>query len=105
MQLIDGVIDDNPFFVDHVHRAEKQKEHLYNTTEIDRDISGFLMMISKNTWSMYPFPELGKALGVDTRYGRTIREAGLKILRMDGLMVWHTYRILNGISNKTHLQP
>lgn len=105
MQLLNGAIDDNPNMVDHIWKAEKQKEHLYNTTEIDRDISGFLMMVSKSTWTMYPFPELGKPLGVDTRYGRLIREAGLKILRMDGLYIWHTYRIINGILDKKHLQP
>ena len=104
MQLIDGVLDDNPNMADHLHKAEKQKEQLYNTTEIDRDISGFLMMVKKSTWQQYPFPELGKALGVDTRYGRTIRAAGLKILRMDGLYLFHIYRLLNGINNKTHLQ-
>jgi GT2 family glycosyltransferase len=104
MQLLNGMVSDITDMLYHIAEAEKQKDQLYNVTEIDRDISGFLMMISKATWSRFPFPELGKALGVDTRYGRTIRAAGLQILRMDGLYIWHTYRILNGISNKTHLQ-
>lgn len=104
MQLLNGVLDDNPNMADHVLKAEKQKEQLYNTTEIDRDISGFLMMVSKRIWEKYPFPELGKPLGVDTKFGRTIREAGLKILRMDGLLVFHIYRLVNGIADKKHLQ-
>lgn len=103
-QLLNGILSDNTNIRDHIELAHKQKEQLYNTTEIDRDISGFMMVISKKTWLQHPFPELGKALGTDTHFGRTVRAAGLKILRCDGIYLFHIYRLMNGISDKTHLQ-
>lgn len=103
-QLLGRVVNEDPDMKLHLQYAEEQKRLLFNTTVIDRDISGFLMVVSKRVWQQIPFPETGKALGVDTHYGRAIRAAGLKILRMDGLYVWHTYRMLNGITDKKHLQ-
>lgn len=105
MQLFGGTISDNANVIDHIWIAEKFKAHLYNTTEIDMDISGFLMLVSKKTWQQIPFPETGKTLGIDTHFGRAIRAAGLKILRMDGLYIFHIYRLINGITDKTHLRP
>lgn len=104
MQLLGGMINEERDYDRHIALAEKQREKLYHVTEIKKDISGFLMMVSKRTWNDYPFPDLNKPLGVDTYYGRDIRAAGLKILRMDGLYVWHTYRLLSGINNKEHLK-
>lgn len=103
-QLYFGTVNEESDIRWHLDRAEKQKEHLYNVTPIFKDISGFLMLLSKKTWLNHPFPELGKPLGVDTNYGRTVRANGVKILRMDGLYVFHTYRLLNGINNKEHLK-
>lgn len=104
MQLIDGTVNDNPDMKYHIGVAELQRERLYDVSIINRDISGFLMLVSKDVWRRHPFPELGKPLGVDTTWNRIIRSAGLKILRMDGLYVWHTYRLMNGIHDKKHLQ-
>lgn len=103
-QLLDSTISDNTDIKHHVQVAEFQKKFLFETSEINRDISGFLMVVSKKVWQQHPFPELGKAIGVDTHYGRAIRAAGLKILLMQGLYIWHTYRLLNGITDKKHLQ-
>lgn len=103
LQLLKGVNEDADMRT-HIQYAEEQKQFLFQTTVIDRDISGFLMVVSKKTWKKIPFPETGKALGVDTHYGRMIRSDGLQILRMDGLYIWHTYRIMNGIADKKHLQ-
>lgn len=104
MQLLGGTISDNPDNTIHIKLAEAQRDFLYEVTPIEKDISGFLMMVNKKTWNKHPFPELNKPLGVDTYYGRSIRAAGLQILRMDGLYVWHTYRLLNGINHKEHLK-
>lgn len=103
-QLLNDTISDNTDIKHHIEIAEFQKKFLFETTEITRDISGFLMIVSKKTWQEYPFPETGKALGIDTNYGRKIRAAGLKILRCDGLYLFHIYRLLNGITDKKHLQ-
>lgn len=104
MQLLNGVINESSNYKEHIAIAEHQRMQLYQTTPINKDISGFLMMVSKKIWNNHPFPELNKPLGVDTQYGRMIRAAGLDILRMEGLYVWHTYRLSNGINNKEHLK-
>lgn len=74
----------------------------HKVTEISHEISGFLMLISKKTWNKIKFFETGKALGVDNDFSLRVLASGRKILRMDRLLVWHTYR-LNDIRNKTHL--
>lgn len=88
----------------HIKVAENQKQMLYRTTEINQDISGMLMVISKATWNEFKFTEDGKCLGVDTEYNRRLRVSGKQVLRMEGLYVWHTYRLLSGIHSKQHLR-
>lgn len=103
-QMLGGHRSEDTNIKNHIRLAEVQRNQLYNVTEINRDISGFLMVISKATWKELHFPEGGKCLGVDTTYGKMIRGAGMKILRMDGLYLWHTYRIMTSIHDKSHLQ-
>lgn len=103
-QLLEGKVSDNMDHRFHIERAIAQREHLYKTTPIHRDISGFLMLVNKNLWRSYPFDETGQCIGVDTKYGRKLRIAGKEILRMDGLYVFHAYRIMNGVRDKSHLQ-
>lgn len=103
-QLFNGIVNDDGDIKHHIAIAELQKSRLYIATEINQDISGFLMLLSKRTWLKHRFQERGKPLGVDTYYGRQIRAAGVKILRCDGLYVWHTYRLTNGINYKGHLK-
>lgn len=103
MQLLNGRINEDANIKNHIHLADKQKQFLYQTTEIKTDISGFLMLISKQTWNEHKFIENGNCLGIDTAYGRTLREAGKTILRMDGIVVFHIYRMAKGIYNKSHL--
>jgi GT2 family glycosyltransferase len=103
-QLLNGAVSGETDIKKHIALAEDQRKLLYQVTPIQRDISGMLMVIPKSLWVEHPFDESQKCLGVDTYYGRRIREAGRKILRMNGLYVFHTYRLLTGITDKTHLQ-
>lgn len=103
MQLLTGRISDETDIRTHIELAEKQKEFFYKATRIQRDISGMLMVLPKKIWAKHPFPEDGKCLGIDTNYGRRLRKFGVAIYRMDGLYCFHQYRLLTGISNKTHL--
>jgi GT2 family glycosyltransferase len=103
MQLLKGKIEEDANMRRHVQLAEFQKKYLYQVTEINRDISGMLMMISKRFWNEFQFSEDLKCLGVDTEYNRRIRAAGVKILRMDGMYLFHVYRMQNGIHYKSHL--
>ena len=103
-QLIDGVIDENLDLGHHVNKAYNQKAELFKVTELDHEVSGFCMMISKATWNEQKFGEFGRCLGVDNEYCWALFEKGKKIRRMDGLYVLHMYRLRNGIHSKEHLK-
>lgn len=77
-------------------------------TEIVGCVSGFLLVIPKHIWQQHPFsetntyrPDEPNLLGVDNEWTNRIRKAGVRILRMDSLLVWHSYRLLDG--SKKHL--
>jgi hypothetical protein len=100
-QLLTGVPSEDTDIRNHIDLAYKQKEHLYKTTPITHDISGFLMVLTKTFWDKNKFPDNGKCLGVDTYYSRIVKR---KILRMDGLYVFHQYRLAQGVNNTKHLK-
>lgn len=102
-QLLDGLLSENYNVDYHIERAYNQKRKLFTVTDIKREISGFLMMISKQTWNEIKFQESGKCLGVDNDFSLRVLGAGKHILRMDGLYIFHQYRMKNGIKDKTHL--
>ena len=91
--------------------AELQKENLYHVTTLHGFVSGFCMVIPRSVWVNYKFAEQQvysdrgptNMLGVDNDFTNRIRAAGIKVLRMDGLYIWHTYRLLQGDHDKTHL--
>lgn len=96
--------DDNPNIKDHILRAEEAKAHLYTVHRVTDHFSGFLTVIPKKIWQMCPFPENGQCLGVDTEWFKVLKSKGIPMLRMNGLYVFHQYRIMNGINNKDHLK-
>lgn len=102
-QLLTGQVDENDSIRYHINLAMKQ-ENNFSTTPIIKNISGFLMVISKSLWKRFPFPETGQCLGIDTYYGRMLRMKGVQIIRMNAVYVFHTYRLINGIHDKKHLQ-
>jgi GT2 family glycosyltransferase len=103
-QILGGTVCEDTDFKKQVILAEKQKEQLYTVTEINHVISGFLMMIPKKIWHQVKFVENGRCLGVDNDFSHKVLSIGKKIYRMNGLLVWHTYRMLNGLTDKTHLK-
>lgn len=66
-------------------------------------LSGFLMVVPKSVWYKIPFREGIGLLGVDTWFYKDIRAVGIPVMRMDGLYVWHTYRLQYGVNDKRHL--
>lgn len=102
-QLFSRHVDDDSNMRRHIEIAELSKRYLYDTQQIHDNISGMLMLMSKAQWKKTPFVEDLKCLGVDTEMSKTLRERGEPVLRMNGIYVWHTYRIMNGIRDKTHL--
>lgn len=103
-QLLYGIVQENDGVKWHSIQAKEQEKNLYNVTELHKHISGFLMMISKETWKQVVFPSDKFCLGVDNDFSDRILDDGLKIRRMDGIYVFHSYRLLNGIKDKSHLQ-
>ena len=65
------------------------------------------MLIKKSVWKQVGgFPENTKKaniLGVDNVFSQKILDAGLEILVMEGVYVWHTYR-LGDTNNTSHLK-
>jgi hypothetical protein len=79
-------------------------------TEINGSVSGFLLVVPKHIWKRFPFPETNQykpgqpnLLGVDNGFTNQVRANGIKVLRMEGLFVWHSYRLLSNGLNKSHL--
>jgi hypothetical protein len=103
-QLLDGVVSENFNMEYHIDRAYNQKRFLYKVTELNHVISGFLMMVSKETWKETKFVESMQCLGVDNEFSATLLEKKKPIYRMEGVYIWHSYRIKNGITDKTHLK-
>lgn len=101
-QLLNGVVSDNPNIREHVRIANEQKKALYQVKEVKTQISGFLMMFSRETWVKNPFPENGKCLGVDNFFSKSVLDSGKTIQVMQGLYVFHLYRIFD-IKDKSHL--
>ena len=102
-QLYKGQISPNTNILHHIRIAESLKSDR-STKEIQSVISGFLMVISKKTWNEFKFRG-ANCLGVDYLFSQDIIDAGLKIQRMNGLYVFHAYRLLKGVHNTKHLTP
>jgi GT2 family glycosyltransferase len=88
----------------HKKLALKIKEnHYLSIREIPRSISGFCMIIQKKTWIQFGgFKEIGM-LAIDNDFSRRVLEGGKKIYCMQGVYMFHYYRLLEGQKNKKHL--
>lgn len=98
-----GAINEDADIRKHIVIAKNRYRYLYKATPVQQNISGFLMVISKKTWKEIKFTEDLKCLGVDTHYSQQLHAANKIIYRMDGIYVWHTYRLMSGTKDKTHL--
>lgn len=88
----------------HINIAREVEKDLYKTTRLQAPISGLFMVLSKKTWLECPFPENSECLGVDTQFSKALQSQKKSILRMNGIYVFHSYRLENGIKDKTHLR-
>ena len=98
-QLLNGLCE-NSDIKHHIKIAENQRKHLYEVEQLNKNISGMLMLISKDYWNNNKFNENLQFLGVDTDYSH---RALPNVYLMKGLYVFHQYRMKNGINDKTHL--
>lgn len=98
-------------------RSSDVRDHLSvpqgftTATRIIGPVSGFLLVVPKHVWQAHRFTEVNvyrpdepNLLGVDNEWTNKIRQHGVQVLRMDGLYVWHTYRLLSDGKDKSHLK-
>ena len=86
-----------------------QEKGLYRVTPLDGFVSGFCMVVPKSVWLKHKFAEAQvyedrgphNLLGVDNDFTNRVRASGVPVLRMDGIYIWHTYRLLT--NSKEHL--
>lgn len=102
-QLMAGMVNKIDSIEWHIQRAEERKEFLYQATPLIENISGFLFVLPKKIWQQCSFIETGNCIGVDTAFFKRAIAKGIKVLRMDGIYVWHTYRLGKSITDKSHL--
>ncbi len=102
-QILNGVISDDADIIHHIDLAIKQREQLYKLTIVTGHLSGFFMLISKRLWKEMQFYENRKCLGVDTAFSMRLRTRNKIVYRMDGIYLFHTYRLKNGVNNRSHL--
>jgi hypothetical protein len=102
-QLFNGQVNENPNIADHIKIARQQTGKLHNLSPVYNHFSGFLFVLPKSVWKKVPFPELGTCLGVDTEWFKLLKANNIPMLRMNRIYVWHTYRLIEGITNKEHL--
>lgn len=103
-QCLNGVCSENGDVRTWVQKAERQKALLYRVTEMTGTISGFLMLFSKKLWNdCSHFTEDKMILGTDNNWSARVLQHGYKIYLMCGILVFHTYRILDR-TNKSHLK-
>lgn len=94
---------------DHLRAAEYQLKDLYHVTSLHGFVSGFCMIIPKSVWNIHKFAEQqvyedrgpNNLLGVDNDFTNRVRAAGVPVLRMDGIYLFHIYRMLT--NSKDHL--
>ena len=89
-------------FKHHSYTADKLAKGSREVTEITKEISGFLMVFSYDTWrAVGCFSESLQCLGVDNDFSLKVLNIK-KIYCMDDVFVWHAYRI-HDINDKEHL--
>lgn len=103
-QLYGGVMQEDADIRHHIAIAQSMQGAPLSVKRITRPISGFLMVVPRHVWERVPFPETGQCLGVDTLWSRSLHKAGVEVLLMETVYVWHTYRLLQGVKDKTHLK-
>ncbi len=80
-----------------------ERKHLRTVTPINpgEGMSGFLMVVPVKVWEQVKFKEGIGCLGVDSQFRMDVHNAGIPIYIMDGLLVYHIYRL--GHDTKGHL--
>lgn len=100
---IHNKISDDPNIINHYKISDSiNYSKRGKVTELTKFISGMVMVINKQAWEdVGGFPE--KTNKVDNRFSSKILRAGYRILQMDGLYVFHYYRLHKDSKDTSHL--
>lgn len=98
-------INDDPDIRNHKRIALKlQRENKIEVQDTIHVISGMLMLIKKSTWTLiHGAPEGKGLLSIDNHISQRVLNEGMKIGIMQGVYIFHFYRLDTGIHNKDHL--
>lgn len=97
---------------DHLRTAEYYSKQPIHATPLHGFVSGFCLVVPKKIWDavngfaekqVYEDRGPYNLLGVDNDFTNRVRAAGFPILRMESVYIWHTYRLLTGDRDKSHL--
>lgn len=107
-QCYNRIRGSNPNILNHYRIAQELKQNKYwDVKEINRVISGHMFGFSRKTWQQVNgFDEgIDKILKVDNRFSHKVLQTGKKILLMEGIYVFHLYRMWsnNPKKDKAHL--
>jgi len=106
-QCYRGNIDNDPNILNWKRVAKQLQENKWmEMRELKHPISGHLMMVKKSVWkAVGGFPEVGKILAIDNSFSKRVLDHNLEIQLMEGVFVFHFYRMDKNITDKTHLRP
>lgn len=104
-QCYQNKISENSDILYHKQIADKlQKENFDKVKVLNKIISGHLMLIQKKTWNNIQFDEIpNKLLSIDNHFSYNILKSNKEILLMEGVYLFHYYRFLQGVKDKSHL--
>jgi GT2 family glycosyltransferase len=104
-QQYNNFINEDPNILNHRRIAlQLQREKRTQVIETKIVISGMLFLIKKSTWDkIYGAPEGKGLLTVDNHIAKRVLQIGMKIRIMQGVYVFHFYRLDTNKDNVSHL--
>ena len=106
-QLYKGEFSNESNLLELLKIARKlEKEKYAQVKKIDHIISGPVLIFKKKLWKQKQFPEKsskGSILGIETDWIKILMKRGVRIGLIEGLYVIHSYRLLDGKENISHL--
>jgi GT2 family glycosyltransferase len=103
-QRYKGVISPDPNIIHWRKEACKlQQTSRVKVKELREWITGVCLIIQKSSWEQHKFPEHTGILDVDKLYSHEVLQSGERILLMEGVLLFHYYRMLEGEKHTSHL--
>lgn len=90
------------------HRVSEALSGTNNIVKVNKEISGFCMVLSKELWEKVGgfkrHENDEKALGVDCDFSQKVVDSGRNVYVMRDVFAFHFYRMNKNISDKSHLR-